>query len=46
MTFATNVLVAVTPLNEIVDTMERRRIKRVPVMRGAQVAAIVLGRPS
>jgi CBS domain-containing protein len=30
-----------TPLDEIVQVMERRRIKRVPVMRGAQVVGIV-----
>jgi CBS domain-containing protein len=30
-----------TPLDEIVRVMERRRIKRVPVMRGAQVVGIV-----
>jgi CBS domain-containing protein len=30
-----------TPLDEIVHVMERRRIKRLPVMRGAQVVGIV-----
>ena len=30
-----------TPLDEIVQVMERRRIKRVPVMRGTQVVGIV-----
>jgi CBS domain-containing protein len=30
-----------TPLDEIVQVMERRRIKRVPVMRGSQVVGIV-----
>ena len=30
-----------TPLDEVVATMERRRIKRLPVMRGAQVVGIV-----
>jgi CBS domain-containing protein len=30
-----------TPLDEVVTTMERRRIKRLPVMRGAQVVGIV-----
>jgi len=30
-----------TPLAEVVAIMERRRIKRVPVMRGAQVVGIV-----
>jgi CBS domain-containing protein len=30
-----------TPLDEVVATMERRRIKRLPVMRGTQVVGIV-----
>jgi len=30
-----------TPLNEIVDTMERRRIKRVPVLRGHKLVGII-----
>lgn len=30
-----------TPLDEIVELMERRRIKRVPVMRGKQLVGIV-----
>ncbi|TMI99641.1 MAG: CBS domain-containing protein [Alphaproteobacteria bacterium] len=30
-----------TPLTEIVDTMERRRIKRVPVMRGGKLVGII-----
>jgi CBS domain-containing protein len=30
-----------TPLAEVVQAMERRRIKRLPVMRGAQVVGIV-----
>jgi CBS domain-containing protein len=30
-----------TPLNEIVDTMERRRIKRVPVLSGRKLVGII-----
>ena len=30
-----------TPLDEIVQTLERKRIKRLPVMRGSQVVGIV-----
>lgn len=30
-----------TPLDEVVKTMEKRRVKRVPVMRGQQVVGIV-----
>ena len=30
-----------TPLTEIVETMERRRIKRVPVLRGCKLVGIV-----